>query len=75
MVLLKRFCLGCRRLIPEDIVSPVLAIGLMTAKWNLKKHRHVAKSVEGDCEVFCETCATKMNELIKAQQEKGAKVI
>jgi len=74
MVYLNRYCVGCRRLIPEDTNSPILVIGQATVKWNKKQHKHSAKT-DGEYDCFCEICAGRMMELIKAQREKGVKVL
>jgi len=74
MVTLNRYCIGCRRIIQETQESPVLVIGQATVKWNKKQHKHSAKT-DGEYDCFCEICAARMMELIKAQREKGVKVL
>lgn len=78
MIIASRTCIACRRLIPEDYNGDLLTISKMKATWNTKKHKHTCKyDSKGTVEVnvFCETCAGKMADLIKGQIEKGIKVI
>lgn len=75
MIYISRICIACRRLLPEDLAERVLTFTWMDVKWNKKQNKHSAKPAQEDVYALCETCAEKMEGLLKSQQEKGIKVL